>query len=291
MTKPPHTIAVIGSINLDIVASGATLPRAGETVTGASLAYHPGGKGANQALAAQRLGAQMTMIGAVGADAAADQALALLRAGGVHLDAVQVAADAPTGVALIVVGEGGENQIVVAPGANTSVTADAIADLDLSQFDAIICQLEIPIATIKAVAQRVSGFFAINLAPAQAVSHAALTRADVIIVNETEAAFYGDDLHIGAGLVVVTLGAKGAVMYQRGKHIITANSPKVTPIDTTGAGDTFVGALIVALMEGQSRQEAMDFACAAGAAATLTAGAQPSLPSRETVLALMGAAP
>jgi ribokinase len=291
MMKPPNAIAVIGSINLDIVASGTTLPRAGETVTGASLAYHPGGKGANQALAAQRLGAQMTMIGAVGADAAADQALALLRAGGVNLDGVKVVADAPTGVALIVVGEGGENQIVVVPGANTSVTADAIADLDLSQFDAIICQLEIPIATIEAVAQRVSGFFAINLAPAQAVSRAVLTRADVIIVNETEAAFYGDDLHIGAGLVVVTLGAKGAVMYQQGKHIITANSRKVTPIDTTGAGDTFVGALIVALMEGQSRQEAMDFACAAGAAATLTPGAQPSLPSREAVLALFGATP
>jgi ribokinase len=281
------SIAVLGSINLDIVASGIALPRAGETVTGATLAYHPGGKGANQALAARRLGADVAMFGAVGPDGAADKAMALLRAGGVDVSRVNVAEGAPTGVALIAVGEGGENQIVVAPGANNKITADAIAVKDLSQFDAVICQLEIPISTIEAVAQRVAGFFAINLAPAQAVPEAIFKRADLIIVNETEAAFYGDELHTGPGLVVVTLGAEGALMYQGGVQIAKAKSPKVTPVDTTGAGDTFVGALVLALMEGQAREQAMAFACAAGAAATLTAGAQPSLPDRAAVLALM----
>jgi ribokinase len=283
------SIRVIGSINLDIVASGTALPRAGETVTGAKLAYHPGGKGANQALATRKLGANVTMIGAVGKDGAADQALALLRANDVNLDLIKVVADQPTGVALIAVGEGGENQIVVAPGANDALIPDMLNDLSAQTFDATICQLEIPMPTIEAIAANVTGFFAINLAPAQPVSAAILNRADLIIVNETEAAFYGDALKDVQGLVVVTLGGEGAVMYQGGSGNISAKPPKVVPVDTTGAGDTFVGALVVALMEGQGHQDALTFACAAGAAATQKAGAQPSMPDRAAVLALMGA--
>jgi ribokinase len=278
-------INVIGSINLDIVASGAPLPCAGETVTGATLAYHPGGKGANQALAAARLGANVAMFGAVGDDSAADQALTLLRAGGVDLAGVKVCAGVPTGVALIAVSPEGENQIVVAAGANSYVSYEG----RLPEAKATLCQLEIPIPTIEALAANIDGFFAINLAPAQPVSQAVLDRADLIIVNETEAAFYGDALKGLDGLVVVTLGGEGAIMYQPSGDPIRATPPMVTPVDTTGAGDTFVGALLVALLEGQGHQDAMNFACAAGAAATLTAGAQPSLPDRETVLALMEA--
>jgi ribokinase len=281
------TINVIGSINLDIVASGAPLPRAGETVTGATLAYHPGGKGANQALAARRLGADVAMFGAVGGDAAADQALALLRAGGVDLAGVKLCADVPTGVALIAVNPEGENQIVVAAGANNEVTFDG----QLKPADATICQLEIPIPTIEAIAANVSGFFAVNLAPVQPVSKALLHRANLVIVNEGEAETYGDELADLPGLLVVTLGAEGAVMYLGGGQSVWAKPPLVTPVDTTGAGDTFVSALVVALMEGRSHQEALNFACVAGAAATLTAGAQPSLPDRATVLRLMEAMP
>lgn len=283
-------INVIGSINLDIVATAARLPRAGETVTGATLAYHPGGKGANQALAARKLGAQVAMIGAVGSDSAAPQALSLLSAHGVDLGSVVDAEDLPTGVALIAVGENGENQIVVAPGANEAVSILTLGDLADRPCDATICQLEIPIPTIEIIAANVQGFFALNLAPAQHVSQAVLERADLIIVNETEAAFYGDKLRDLPGLLVVTLGAEGASMHQRGGESIYAKSPKVTPIDTTGAGDTFVGALVLAIMEGQSLQDAMNFACAAGAAATLKAGAQPSMPDREAVMALMDGA-
>ena len=282
-------IRVIGSINLDIVASGAALPRAGETVTGATLAYHPGGKGANQALAARRLGANVALFGCVGMDPAADQALSLLRAADIDLKGVSLSRSLPTGVALIGVSNSGENQIIVAPGANNAVKPQDLGDLDTQQFDATICQLEIPISTVEAIAKSVMGFFAINLAPAQAVSRAILERADLIIVNETEAAFYGDELLDLPGLLVVTLGAAGASMYQGEQQTIWAHSPKVIPVDTTGAGDTFVSALVVALVEGQSRQDAMNFACAAGAAATLMAGAQPSLPDRDVIRALLEA--
>jgi ribokinase len=286
MTKSV-SIRVIGSINLDIVASGAPLPRPGETVTGARLAYHPGGKGANQALAAARLGAQVTLIGCVGADGAADQALALLRANGVDVSGVQVIGGLPTGVALIAVDSAGENQIVVAAGANEAVTPQSLGSLDARTFDATICQLEIPLATIEAIASNVKGFFAINLAPAQHVSRAVLERADLIIVNQTEAAFYGEQLRDVPGLLVITLGGEGAKMYHDNSGPITATPPHVTPIDSTGAGDTFVGALVVALMEGQGRSQALTFACAAGAAATLRSGAQPSMPDRAAVMALM----
>jgi ribokinase len=286
MSRVPR-IQVIGSINLDIVASGTALPRAGETVTGAKLAYHPGGKGANQALAAQRLGADVTMVGAVGKDGPADQALFLLRADGVDVRNVHVVEDASTGVALIAVGQDGENQIIVAPGANSAVTPTLIGDLKGEGFDATICQLEIPIPTIEAIAGQLTGFFALNLAPAQAVSATVLHRADLIIVNETEAAFYGDQLDNLPGIVVVTLGAEGARMYQGASDPIVARPPKVMPIDTTGAGDTFVGALVLALMEGQTHQDALNFACAAGAAATQLTGAQPSMPNRARVLALI----
>jgi ribokinase len=282
------SICVIGSVNLDIVASGAALPRAGETVTGASLAYHPGGKGANQALAAARLGARVSLIGCVGTDAMAAQALTLLRMGGVDLSGVSAVGDLLTGVALIAVGEGGENQIIVAPGANEAVTPQVLAGIDRGGFDAVICQLEIPTPTIEAIAASYTGYFAINLAPAQLISRAVLERADLIIVNETEAAFYGDTLKGLPGLLAVTLGAEGARMYHGTDSKIVARAPTVTPIDTTGAGDAFVGALVVALMEGQSRLEALAFACAAGAAATQKAGAQPSLPIRADVLALIG---
>uniref|UniRef100_UPI0025DC6E32 ribokinase n=1 Tax=uncultured Brevundimonas sp. TaxID=213418 RepID=UPI0025DC6E32 len=267
-------ITVVGSINLDFVASTPSLPAAGETVTGASLARHPGGKGANQALAAQRLGAEVCMIGRVGRDGMAEEALALLLADDVDTGGVLTDAEAPTGVALIAVDPEGENQIVVAAGANHRVMPEQLpARIECP----LILQMELPVETVEAAVGRATDFVCVNLAPAAPVSDQLLRRADLIVVNETEAAFYGDLLHHGGGRVVVTLGARGAKMYQRGALIASATPPKVKAVDATGAGDCFVGAICVALLEGQSPEAALTFACAAGAIAATRPGAQPSL--------------
>ncbi|WP_292026469.1 ribokinase [Brevundimonas sp. UBA2416] len=273
-------ITVVGSINLDFVATAPRLPRAGETVTGATLARHPGGKGANQALAAQRLGAEVCMIGRVGRDGMAEEAMALLMADDVDVGGVVTDATAPTGVALIAVDSEGENQIVVAAGANHSAMPEQLP----ARIEApLILQLELPIETVEAAAGRATEFVCINLAPAAPVSDQLLRRADLLVVNETEAEFYGDLLHQGGGRVVVTLGARGAVMYQRGAEIARAAPPKVKAVDATGAGDCFVGAICVALLEGMEPEAALRFACAAGAIAATRPGAQPSLPTRDEV--------
>ncbi len=273
-------ITVVGSINLDYVATAKTLPRAGETVTGATLARHPGGKGANQALAARKLGAEVCMIGRVGDDEMALPATAMLDAMGVEMSGVVTDADAPTGVALITVDAEGENQITVAAGANHNVTPE---QLPARIETPLIVQLELPIETVEAAVGRATDFVCVNLAPAAPVSEAMLRRADLIVVNETEAAFYGDALHHGGGRVVVTKGARGAAMYQRGVEMAWSHPPKVNAIDAVGAGDAFVGAITVALLEGMEPQEALTFACCAGAVAATRAGAQSSLADRDEV--------
>lgn len=278
-------ITVVGSINLDFVASAPSLPTAGETVTGAALARHPGGKGANQALAAEKLGAEVCLIGRVGDDGMADEALALMEEFGVDLSGVETDVAAPTGVALIAVDPSGENQIVVAAGANHRVTPE---QLPQRIETALIVQLELPIETVEAAVGRATGFVCANLAPAAPVSEMLLRRADLIVVNEVEAAFYGDLLHHGGGRVVVTQGARGAEMYHRGVKVAWASPPAVTAVDATGAGDAFVGAVTVALLDGLEPEAALRFACAAGAAAATRPGAQPSLPTRDEVEALLG---
>jgi ribokinase len=279
-------ITVVGSINLDFVASAPSLPRAGETVTGATLARHPGGKGANMALAAQRLGAEVCLIGRVGRDSMAEEAMALLVEDDVDVGGVLADAQAATGVALIAVDPEGENQIVVAAGANHQVFPEQLpARIECP----LVVQLELPIETVEAAVGRATEFVCVNLAPAQPVSDLLLRRADLIVVNETEAAFYGDLLHHGGGRVVVTRGAKGATMYQRGVEMAWARPPQVTAIDATGAGDCFVGAICVALLEGMDPSEALSFACAAGALAATRPGAQPSMPTRDEVEAIITA--
>jgi len=278
-------ITVIGSINLDIVATAQALPTPGETVSCATLASYPGGKGANQALAAQKLGASVAMVGRVGCDAHADEALVLLRENGVDLSGVGVDNTATTGVALIAVDARGENQIVVAPGANANLLPETLPAIDA---DALILQLETPVETVARVMEMVTGFIAINLAPAIAVPDVVFERADLIIVNEGEAAFYGARLHQSKAKIAITYGARGAAMFQNGREIARAEAHQIAPIDTTGAGDTFVGALVVALMEGQSDMDALEFACAAGACTATRAGAQSSLPTRRDVEAMLG---
>jgi ribokinase len=278
------TIAVIGSVNLDFVATVKKLPVPGETVTDAELGRFPGGKGANQALAAKRLGADVQLIACVGDDSSADEALALLRAGGVDLSGVRVVNDAPTGTALIAVAPSGENHIVVAPGANRRLLPDMLA---IPAADALICQLEVPPDTVARAAAEFDGFFCVNLAPAKRVDVTVLQRADLVIVNELEAAWYGDTLGAARGMIATTVGAAGATISKGGEDIAIARPPRVAAVDTTAAGDTFTAALTVALVEGQSPQEALEFACAAGAAACTKLGAQPSRPSRDEVLAMM----
>lgn len=273
-------ITVVGSVNLDFVATAATLPAPGETVTGATLARHPGGKGANQALAARRLGAEVRLVGRVGDDAMADEALALLRLEGVDLSDCAAITGVSTGVALIAVAKDGENQIVVAPGANAAFQPDHLDDLG---DDALVCQLELPIGTVSAAVARAKGFVCVNVAPAAALPDAIFARADLIVANETEAAFYGSQLHRGGGLVAMTLGAKGARLYHGGELIAEAAPPAVVAIDATGAGDAFVAALAVALLEGQDPRAALTFACTVGALAATRPGAQPSLPRRQEV--------
>ncbi len=280
------SIVVVGSVNLDLVATVARLPTAGETVTDAELSRFPGGKGANQALAAKRLGADVTLLACVGDDAAADEALALLVEGGVDLSGCCRSETDPTGTALIAVAPSGENHIVVAPGANRKLSPDA---LQLPDADALICQLEVPQDTIATAADAFKGFFAVNLAPAMQVDVAVLQRADLIIVNEVESAWYGGSLDACHGMIATTVGAAGAVLMKGGEDVARARPPRIDAVDTTAAGDTFTAALTVALVEGQPPQDALEFACAAGAAAATKLGAQPSLPTRDEVNAMMGA--
>lgn len=275
-------IAVIGSVNLDIVAKAAKLPRPGETVTGAELHRFPGGKGANQALAAQRLGADVSLIARVGQDATADEALALLREGGVDLSHCIALPDAATGTALIAVAPSGENQIVVAPGANRLLQPD---DLEVPDVDALICQLEVPADTVARAAQEFAGFFCVNLAPAMHIDVSVLQRADLVVVNETESAWYGDALSACHGIVATTRGSSLATLERDGELVAEVQPPRIDAVDTTGAGDTFTAALTVALVEGRAPAAALEFACAAGAVAATSMGAQSSLPMRDEVQA------
>ena len=275
------SIAVVGSVNLDIVAKVARLPEPGETVTGAELSRFPGGKGANQALAAKRLGADVRLVACVGKDVSADEALALLQVGGVNLDECHSVADTPTGTALIAVAPSGENHIVVAPGANRMLRKRWVHGI---VADAVICQLEVPVPVIAELARSYAGFLCVNLAPAAEIDVTVLQRADLIVVNETESDWYGQTLAACEGIVATTRGAGIATLVRDGKVIAEASPPTVDVVDTTGAGDTFTAALTVALLEGQEYEAALRFACTAGALATTTLGAQTSLPARNAVL-------
>ncbi len=277
-------IHVIGSINIDFVIRTKTLPRPGETLGEGTFFTSPGGKGANQALAAQRLGAAVTMSGCVGEDAYAGLALQLLEEAGVDLKGLQRIGEAQTGAAFINLDDAGENQIAVAPGANALLNADPI---DVSNAEVIIAQLEVPEAVIWDVVKDNSHFFCLNAAPAIAIDEALLKRANLLVLNETERAYYADQLTGFEGMIAETYGSRGAALFRGGERVAEALGHKVKTVDTTGAGDCFTGALCTALGEGQSDQDALQFACAAGALAVTKEGAQPALPTRAEVEAFM----
>lgn len=286
MANSPRLIA-LGSLNLDLIVQTAALPRAGETVTGGVFTSLPGGKGANVALAAQRLGARVRFIAAHGDDDYARQALSYLRQSGVDLSGLIALPGEHTGVAFINVADDGENQIAVASGANAALTP---AQLPALKGDALITQFEIPLTTIAAALKGFGGFVSINASPVMEVPPAIFARADLIIVNEGEYAAYKSALKSYGGYLAITLGARGAQLFKGGKPITKAAPPPVDVIDTTGAGDSFAAALTTALLEGQSPQDALDFACTVGALTTTRLGTQSAAPLRHDVEALLAAA-
>ncbi len=267
------SVCVVGSINLDLVATVPRLPRPGETLTGADLDHVPGGKGANQAVAAARLGAAVRFVGAVGDDDFGRQAVAGLQKADVELSGLQTA-DTPTGIAVILVDGSGENQIVVVPGANHALDPGAI---NVGEPDALICQLEIRDEPIEAALRQTDGFFCLNAAPARPVSSTLLERADLIVANSLELEALGSS-PLGT-LFALTLGADGALLLENGNEVARATPPTVDAVDGTAAGDAFTGCLVVSLLEGRDRGEALRRACAAGAIAASRPGAQPSLPT------------
>ena len=266
-------IDVVGSINLDLVARVGRLPRPGETVTGATLERVPGGKGANQAVAAARLGAAVSFHGAVGEDAFATEALAGLEEAQVGLHVERTGA---TGIALILVDSSGENQIVVVPGANAEVDVPGVGGN-------VLCQLEIPLEVVEAQAQAAE-FFALNAAPAKPLPRELLDHVDLLVVNRYELEALGDE---PPGLVALTLGPEGAVLLEGGEEVARAEPPPVEAVDGTAAGDAFTACLLVSLLEGRSRDDALRRACAAGALAAARFGAQPSLPTAGEVDAIL----
>jgi ribokinase len=267
----PPELVVVGSINLDLVARVERFPRAGETVSGATLERIPGGKGANQAVAAARLGAKVRMVGAVGGDSAAEEALAGLRAAEVTLDLREV--DEPTGIAIVLVDAAAENRIIVVPGAN----ARARVPRD-ERWPAGLCQLEIPDGAIEQARAR-SDWLCVNAAPARALT----VEPDLLVVNRYEVQVIGER----PGLVALTLGAEGAVLLENGREVARAAPPEVDAVDGTAAGDAFTACLVVSLLEGRAREEALRRACAAGAIAASRFGAQPSLPTADEVDAIL----
>jgi ribokinase len=317
------SIIVVGSLNMDLVVPVPRFPVAGETLLGGDYARHPGGKGANQAVAAARAGGDVAMIGRVGADAFGEALVDGLAADGVATEAVAALADAPTGVAFISIDPSAQNTIIVAPGANARLAPD---DLDPARFAGarvVLLQLEVPLETTLRAAElgRAEGArVVLNLAPAQPLTVAQLAHVDLLLVNETEAAsltgIAADEVahapeRAAAALTdlvpaaVLTLGAAGAAWAEAGARVgagadaaraagasadaATGLVPgfPVEAVDTTAAGDAFAGALAVRLAHGASLSEAVRHANAAGALAATRSGAQPSLPTAAEIDAFL----
>lgn len=297
----PNRVVVLGSLNMDLVVRADRLPAVGETVLGGEFMSAAGGKGANQAVAAARLGARASLLGCVGSDPYGQQLLRLARSSGVNVRRIQRVSGS-TGVALIVVGGQGQNQIAVSPGANWCVTSQTVsaADYLIRRADVVVAQMEVPLEAIRATALRARAArvpFLLNAAPARSDLEGLLPLVTVLVVNETELAVVsgrtvveeGREAVVAEGLlgqgpeaVVVTLGARGCLLVDRfGARRIPAFP--VEAVDTTAAGDAFVGALAARYRGLEKLEEAARYASAAGAVACTRPGAQPSLPCEEEV--------
>jgi ribokinase len=282
-------ILVFGSINIDVLMPVPHLPVAGETVLGGDYALAPGGKGANQALAARRAGAAVAMAGAVGEDGFAAAALELLQRDGVDLALVRQIGRA-TGCATVMIGADGENLIAVASGANATVRAADVPDAALGPDTVLVCQMEVPAEETAALIRRARSRGArtvLNLAPALRIPPDLLAEIDLLVANEGEAALLGGDHDAIAGqlrqALVVTGGAAGATVFLADGGRMTVPALAIDPVDTTGAGDAFVGVLAAALDQGLELGPALHRASAAAGLACLIRGAQPAMPDGEAI--------
>lgn len=288
-------ITVVGSLNMDLVVAVDRAPNLGETLAGREFRTIPGGKGSNQAIAAARAGARCAMIGAVGQDSFGDQLLATLQADGVDRSHVRRVPGA-SGTAHILVDRAGQNSIVIVPGANGSMTELTEADRGLigrSQF--LLLQLELPLPVVveaARVARQAGVTVILTPAPAQPLPRDLLATVDWLIPNEHEAALLAGVadpdaaaaiLHEQVPNLVITLGAAGALLRQRGEAPLLIPAPRVTAVDTTAAGDTFTGTLAVALSEGQAPAAAVRWANGAAAISVTRFGASPAMPHRDEI--------
>jgi ribokinase len=280
---------VLGSINMDLRVQAPHLPAAGETVLGSGFATGQGGKGANQAIAAARAGAEVAMIGAVGTDAFGTELIDALSLADVDCSGIRRLYD-PSGIAVITVDGAGENTIVVAPGANGRLTEFSETDLTtIRAAQLLILQLEVPLGTVTAAAEIASAAgvqVLLNPSPATALPANLLAAVDLLVLNEGEAESLGAPALAAVPHVVTTLGSAGARYRGPAGEQAEASPPAVTPIDTTGAGDAFTGAFAVAWLAGLGPAAAMRWACAAGALATTRPGA--SAPTRAEIDELAG---
>lgn len=296
-------ILVIGSSNTDMVIQTKEFPAPGETILGGHFFMNPGGKGANQAVAAQRLGGKVSFLGKIGNDVFGNQAKQLLKDEGIDVSHVCVDMERPSGVALITVNSLGENSIVVASGSNGSLSRknieQAISEIERSEI--ILIQLEIPLETVEYVveiASKISKKVILNPAPANKLADSLLRKLYMITPNETEAEILtgirvtneesalqaAQNLRDrGVEIAIITMGAAGAfVLSNEYKGMIS--SPKVKAIDTTAAGDTFNGALVVAISEKKQLRQAIEFACKAASISVTKLGAQSSIPYRKDII-------
>jgi ribokinase len=293
-------VVVVGSINMDLVVRSPRFALAGETILGHTFDTIPGGKGANQAVAARRMGAEVAIVGRVGDDEFGQTLRRNLAAEGINTECLQITPSESTGVALITVDDNGENTIIVVPGANGRLTVDDIEgarDL-IAGADILLMQLEIPLPVVERAAQIASESgvtVMVNAAPARTLPGALLSTVDYLVVNETEALLVAGTttgsheeaartlLSTGVRNVVVTLGPEGSLLVASDAPSVAVPAYRVRPVDTTAAGDGFAGAFAVALADGVPAAEALRWGNAEGALAVTREGAQPSLPTRSEV--------
>lgn len=295
-------VTILGSANMDVVFTVERIPLPGETLLATSVANFAGGKGLNQAVAAARAGAETRFLGALGGDDFGESLAATITDEAIASSLVRRVA-APTGQAFIVVDQRGENTIIVASGANAELSELRDDELDaVRSTEVLLMQLEIPMPTVIAgaiVARAANRIVMLNAAPAEKLAPELFDALDYLIVNEHEACLIGgsDDL-AGAsatlaarvGRLIVTLGSKGSVLYENGLEVARVLAPRVTAVDTTGAGDTFCGAFAAAIAEGMTYVDAAAFASAAAALSVQSVGAVPSVPTRAAVDEALAAA-
>ncbi len=293
-------------MNADLVVRATRFPQPGETISGEDLQIIPGGKGANQAVAAARQGASVAMVGCVGNDGFGPLLIDNLKQNNVDVSYIRVDSQSATGTAIIVVDANGQNSIVLSPGGNGTLSPADLNNIPFSDYKLLLLQLEIPIETVVSATRRAkeSGLqVLLNPAPARSLPEELISLPDFILPNETELSLLTDQpvhdpasaenaaktlLERGAQNVIATLGAKGALIVSD-QRVVHVDTYQVEVVDTTAAGDAFISGFASALLRNQSLEEAVRYGCACGALAATKFGAQPSMPTREEVENFVGA--